>query len=69
MAETIRNARDRNYALRTIAERLAAADPPNPALINQALALAEIIPDDQDRGWALAGIAKRLAGADLETWR
>ena len=59
MADTIPDWH-RGEALAAIAERLAAADPPNPALIDQARAVADTIPDwrtaagrwpQSPRGW------------------
>ena len=49
MAETIPDDRERSRALAGIAERLAGADPRDPALIERALAVAEAIPDDWER--------------------
>ena len=54
----------RRRALAGIAVRLAAGDPPNPALIDQALAVAGTIPADEQRSEALAGIARQLAVVD-----
>lgn len=45
---------EQGTGLAALAERLAAADPPNPALIDQALAVAETIPHNHYRGVALA---------------
>ena len=50
-----------SYVLSTIVERLAAADPPNPVLIDQAIAVARAIPRYRDRGEALAAY-RRAAG-------
>ena len=57
-------------ALAAVAERLAAIDPVrDPALIDQALAVARNIYHDGDRSEALAAIAERLAAADPRTRR
>ena len=59
MADTIPD-----EALAAVAERLAAADPPDPGLIDKACATAETIADGERRAGALAAIAGRLAVAD-----
>ena len=64
MAETIPDHIQRDSAVTEIAKRLAAADPPSPALINRALTLAETILDNEDRSQAVAALAEGLAAAD-----
>ena len=64
VAGTIPDDRQRSEALAGIAERLAAVDPADPALIERAVAVAETIPGDRERSEALAGIAERLAVVD-----
>ena len=61
LAQTIASDWQRSAALAAIAERLAATDPPDPALTDRALAVAGTIPDSSYRGPALAAIAQRLA--------
>ena len=55
---------ERTDALRDIARQLAAAEPFNLKLIDQAVAVAGTVPDSSDRSEALAAIAQRLASAD-----
>ena len=55
---------ERSEALAALAERLAAADPPDATLIDKALAVAATIPKDWSRSQALAALAERLAVID-----
>ena len=55
---------NRSRALTRIAEWLAAAGASDPALIDQAIAVAGTIPGDGERSGALAGIAGRLTVID-----
>ncbi len=60
MAEAIPDDWRRNWALSATVGRLAATDPPDSALIEQAVALAETIPHATDYSETLASIAQRL---------
>jgi hypothetical protein len=71
MARTIPDDRERSKALAEIAACIAAIHPLDPALTDEAVAIAGTIPDHwrgipdhRERDWALAAIAERLAAAD-----
>jgi len=64
LAGAIPDDRVRSRVLAAIAERLAAVDPPDPALLDRAETLAGAILDDGVRGRVLAAIAERLAAVD-----